>query len=331
MNDVASVVGVSAKTVSRVVNGDPHVSSSTAARINAAIERLGFHRNESARLLRQGTASTIGLLLEDVADPFYGVVTRAVEEHVLANGLQLLVSSSAEDPDRADRLIAAFVSRGVGGLILAPAHGIDEVRLSEEVANVCPVVVFDRPLENVDVDTVLADNRGGAGVGTRHLIEHGHRRVAFFGDEEAVYTARQRRAGYRDGLAAAGIQFDPSLVVMATPDGRAVAAALDAFDGMADPPTAIVSGNNRWSIHLLREQASRSSGRAFVGFDDFELSDVVQPGITVVTQDPTAMGRECAELLFGRMTGETGPAKRVELPTRLIERGSGELFGPFFH
>ncbi|QDZ15641.1 LacI family transcriptional regulator [Humibacter ginsenosidimutans] len=329
MNDVAREVGVSAKTVSRVVNDDAHVSPATAARINDAIERLGFRRNESARLLRQGTASTIGLLLEDVSDPFYGALTRAVEESVLAHDHQLLVSSSAEDAHRADRLIAAFVSRGVGGLILAPATGLDEKLLADERAKNCPVVAFDRPLEELDVDTVLADNRGGTIAGVRHLIERGHRRIAFFGDADSVYTARERRAGYRDALADAGIPFDPELVLMLQPDERAGTEALGMLAASADPPTAVFAGNNRWSVQLLRALVRHPIGLAYVGFDDFELADVVQPGVTVVTQDPAAMGRVAADLLFRRIDGDDGPAQRVQLSTALIERGSGERLGPF--
>jgi LacI family transcriptional regulator len=329
MSDVAREVGVSAKTVSRVVNDDVHVSPETAARINEAIERLGFRRNESARLLRQGTALTVGLLLEDVADPFYGTLTRAIEECVLAHGRQLLVSSSAEDARRADHLVGAFVSRGVGGLILAPAMGMDEKLLADQQAKRCPVVVFDRPLEGLGVDTVLADNRRGAIAGVRHLIEHGHRRIAFFGDAESVYTARERRAGYGEALADAGIALDSDLVVMAQPGESAAEESLAGLAALADPPTAVFAGNNRWSVQLLRAVGRHPMNLAFVGFDDFELADVLDPGVTVVTQDPAAMGRVAAELLFRRIEGDDGPAQRIQLSTSLVARGSGEKPGPF--
>jgi LacI family transcriptional regulator len=326
MNDVALAAGVSLKTVSRVVNGVDYVSSDKLARVTAAIESLGFRRNEYARQLRQGTTATIGLVLEDVADPFSSTLTRAVEEVASGHGHMLLTSSSAEDPDRSRDLIASLGARGVGGLIVAPAEGMDAAFLRAELASGCSLVFVDRPVEGVDADTVLADNRGGARSGAAHLIAHGHRRVAFFGDDPRVYTAGERLAGYRDALADAGLPADDALVIMAAPSGAAVPDAIDRVLALDDPPTAILGGNNRWSVRLLRHLRDRqaASDIAVVGFDDFELSDVLSPAITVVAQDPAAMGQIAAELLFRRMAGDDAPTQRVQLATRLVERGSGE-------
>lgn len=329
MADVAREVGVSAKTVSRVVNGDSHVSPETLAAITEAIERLGFRRNESARLLRQGTASTIGLLIEDISDPFYSSLTRAVEECVLGYEHVLFVASSDEDPRRAERLVTSFISRGVDGLIIAPAEGIDTAMLRDQITRKTPIVLVDRPIVGMDIDTVLVDNRGGAVAATTHLIDGGHRRIAFFGDDEAVFTARERRDGYLDALRQAGIEPDSALIRMAAPNSAGAEAALDEQARLASPPTAILAGNNRWSIQLLRISANRSDRPAFIGFDDFELADVLRPGISVVAQDPAAMGRVAAEQLFRRIQANSGPTQRVQLSTTLIARGSGELPGPF--
>jgi LacI family transcriptional regulator len=329
MNDVAAHAGVSLKTVSRVVNGLDHVRPDKFNRVTRSIEELGFRRNEYARQLRQGTTATIGLVLEDVADPFYSVLTRAVEDVAFERNHVVLAASSAEDPVRARALIESFGARGVDGLIVAPAGGIDEGYLRGELDAGSSMVFVDRPVEGIDADTVLVDSRGGARRGTAHLIDHGHRRIAFFGDDESVYTATERRAGYRAALEAAGIRFDERLVVMTVPATASAGELLDRILTMDDPPTAVFGGNNRWSIRLLRALRDRATDLAFLGFDDFELSDVLNPGITVIAQDPAAVGRISAELLFRRITGDSSPVQRVQLATTLITRGSAERPGPF--
>jgi LacI family transcriptional regulator len=329
MNDVAAHAGVSLKTVSRVVNGLDHVRPDKFDRVTRSIEELGFRRNEYARQLRQGTTATIGLVLEDVADPFYSVLTRAVEDVAFDRNHVVLAASSAEDPVRARALIESFGARGVDGLIVAPAGGIDEGYLRGELDAGSSMVFVDRPVEGIDADTVLVDSRGGARRGTAHLIDHGHRRIAFFGDDESVYTATERRAGYRAALEAAGIRFDERLVVMTVPATASAGELLDRILTMDDPPTAVFGGNNRWSIRLLRALRDRATDLAFLGFDDFELSDVLNPGITVIAQDPAAVGRISAELLFRRITGDSSPVQRVQLATTLITRGSAERPGPF--
>jgi LacI family transcriptional regulator len=324
MNDVARAAGVSLKTVSRVVNAVDYVSADKLERVNAAIEELGFRRNEYARQLRQGTTATIGLVLEDVADPFYSSLARAVEDVALLHGHMLLASSSSEDPQRSRGLIESLEARGVGGLIVTPAAGIDAAFLRAELDAGCSIVFVDRPVAGVDADTVLVDNRGGAQLGTEHLLAHGHTRIAFFGDDESVYTAIERREGYLAALRGAGIPADQRLMVTASPSGDAIPDDIDRVLTLDDPPTAILSGNNRWSVRLLRHLRGGASTLAMVGFDDFELSDVLSPGITVVAQNPSAMGQIAAELLFRRMSGDASPSQRVQLGTTLIERGSGE-------
>ena len=325
MNDVAQAAGVSLKTVSRVVNAVDYVSADKLERVNAAIEALGFRRNEYARQLRQGTTATIGLVLEDVADPFYSALARAVEDVALLHNHMLLASSSSEDPQRSRGLIESLEARGVGGLIVTPAPAIDAAFLRAELDAGCSIVFVDRPVPGVDADTVLVDNRGGARLGTEHLLAHGHTRIAFFGDDESVYTASERREGYLAALHGAGIGADERLIVSASPAGAGVTDDIDRVLGLDDPPTAILGGNNRWSVRLLRHlRGNTASALAMVGFDDFELSDVLSPGVTVVAQDPSAMGQIAAELLFRRMAGDTSPSQRVQLGTTLIERGSGE-------
>jgi LacI family transcriptional regulator len=331
MSDVAALAGVSLKTVSRVVNEEGYVSADTFAAVKSAIDTLGFRRNEAARQLKQGTAVTIGLVMEDQSDPFYSILSRAVEEVALDQGYLLLIASSNEDPDRSRAIIESFTSRGVDGIVLAPARGTDPAFLRRELESGRPIVFVDRPVPGVAADTVLADNVGGAADATAHLLAHGHRRIAFFGDDASVFTAAERLEGYTRALGEADLAVDDRLVTMASPTAGHLETVIDRVLDQPDPPTALFAGNNRWSIRLLRHLKARpapASPRAFVGFDDFELSDVLDPPVTVVAQEPTEMGRIAADLLLRRARGDAGAIQHIRIRPRLILRGSGELPGP---
>jgi LacI family transcriptional regulator len=317
MSDVARLAGVSIKTVSRVVNAEPGVHADTAERVLAAIERLGFRRNVGASNLRRGSSTgTIGLVLEDVANPFYSGLTRAAEEVARRFGRQVLTGSSGEDPERERELALEFCARRVDGLIVIPA-GRQHGYLLPEVASGMPVVFVDRPPGDLLADTVLVDNVAGAAAAVRHLAAHGHRDIAFLGDAPAIFTATERLAGFREGCVAAGIPFDEQRVAMGPHTRESVAAAMK-------DATAVVTGNNRITVLALRALAGRGRRPALVGFDDFELADLLDPPVTVVSLDPAELGRAAAELLFARLDGDREPPRRIVLPARLTARGSGE-------
>ena len=324
MKDVAVHAGVALKTVSRVVNGEPGVSASTAQRVRAAIDQLGFRRNDSARLLRTGQTASIGLILEDIGDPFYSALSRAVEDVAWAHGSLLFAGSSDEDPEQERELALALCARRVDGLIVIPASD-DHAYLLPEIAAGVATVFVDRPGRRIAADAVLSDNVGGAREGVAHLISGGHKRIAFIGDSPGIYTALQRHRGYREAMSAAGLRVDDSWVLMATPRAAEVSEALDRMLAGASGVSALFCGNNRISVMVLRALAAAGRSLALVGFDDFELADLLVPGVTVVAQDPAEMGRIAAELLFRRLNGDRGPAQQVELATRLVQRGSGEI------
>jgi LacI family transcriptional regulator len=325
IKDVARVAGVGVGTVSRVVNGKSNVSEDSVAAVNSAIELLGFRRNEGARTLRTGATASIGLLVEDVADPFFSLLNRAVEEETLRRDSVLLTASSDKDPDRARKMILTFCARRVDGLVITLPESGDEDYLRAELKAGTGMVFVDRPPLQLDADVVIADNRGGATAGVAHLIGHGHRRIACFSDRADLYTARERIAGYRAALETAGIPFDQALVHASATTRAPIDEPLGEMLAMADPPTAIFAGNNRTSINVIGALATHHTVLAIVGFDDFELADVLVPGITVVAQDPRAMGKLAMELLYKRLDGDSAPAQTITLRTHLITRGSGEL------
>lgn len=324
MSDVARLAGVSIKTVSRVVNDEPGVHASTAAQVNAAVEQLGFRSNLGARNLRRGVSTaTIGLLLEDVANPFYSGMTRAVEEVARQFGRRVLTGSSDEDPDRERELALEFCARRVDGLLVVPAGGRHGY-LAHEMRAGTPVVFLDRPPGDLVADTVLVDNIGGTAEAVRHLAAHGHSRIAFLGDAPSIFTASERLSGFREGCALAGVGYCDDLVVMGPHDENSVHTALRRLLEGDAPATALVTGNNRITILVLRALAAWNSRPALVGFDDFELADLLSPPVTVIAHEPNELGRAAAQILFARLRGDDSPPRNVLLPIHVIPRGSGE-------
>ncbi len=336
MKDVAAAAGVGLKTVSRVVNDESGVSPAMAARVQAVIDELGFRRNDSARLLRTGTTASVGLVLEDIGDPFSSALSRAVEAVAREHGCLLFTGSSAEDADRERELALALCARRVDGLVVVPAGG-DHGYLLPEAASGLAVVFLDRPGIGIEADAVLSDNTGGARAGTAHLIAHGHRRIGFVGDLPHIHTSAERLRGYREAMRAAGLPVDERWIATGPTDpatvGRAVRRLLacepEGSGGPgpsgAEPVTALFTANNRVTLAALQALAGLPVRPAVVGFDDLELAALLSPGLTVVAQDPEALGRTAARLLFDRLGHDTSPPRRIELPTRLIVRGSGEV------
>ncbi|MGH3660119.1 MAG: LacI family DNA-binding transcriptional regulator, partial [Micromonosporaceae bacterium] len=312
------------KTVSRVINSEPRVSAATAEAVRAAIAQLGFRRNDGARILRQGHSAALGLVLEDFSDPFYSVLTGAVEQTVHRAGYTLLTGSSAEDSARERELVLNFCARRVDGLIVVPTAGRHDYLVPEIDAGVAAVFV-DRPPGDLDADTVLSDNVGGARAGVEHLASYGHRRIGFLGDRPDIFTAAERLTGYREAMRAAGLAVDEDLIEMSHPQPGTVRRALHRMLTGLDPATALLTGNGRLTVAVLRELHRYGDRPALVGFDDFELADLLTPGVTVVAQDPVSMGRTAAELLLRQLAGDRGPIQRISLGTTLVPRGSGEL------
>ena len=328
MRDVAALAKVSIKTVSRVVNGESGVSPRLARRVMAASERLDYRHNMTASSLRRsdGRSATIGVVLEDVANPFASALHRSIEDVAVQRGVLVLAGSSDEDGERERRLVSAFASRRVDGLIIQPASHDHSYLLAERKAGTA-IVFVDRLPAYLDADTVVTDNAAGVRRGVRHLIEQGHRRIGYLGDLRTIDTARERYEGYRTELAEAKIALEERLVRLDLRGIDKAEAAAKHLLTASRPPTALFTGQNLVTIGAFR--ALRSLGLhkmvALVGFDDILLADLLEPGITVIAQDPVAIGRAAAEMLFRRLDGDRSPSQKRVVLTRMITRGSGEI------
>ena len=327
MRDVAGQAGVSLKTVSRVINGEPGVARATSERVADAVAALGFQRNDIARNLRRGrSTATLGLIIEDVANPFYSLVAQAVEAAAGARGFLLITGSCEEDPARERALATALLRRRVDAMLIVPA-GDDHRYLVDELGTGTPAVFLDRPPVGIEADAVLFDDAAGARRAVEHLVAHGHRRIACLADAAGVHTARERRAGYAEALAAAGLAPDRALVPPGQHDAGAAEAAARELLALAPArrPTALFCANNRNTVGALRALRDRPEPMALVGFDDFELAELLPVPVTVVRSDPHRLGATAAELAFDRLDGDDRPAQRIVLPVELVPRGSGEL------
>jgi LacI family transcriptional regulator len=325
MKDVTHAAGVSLKTVSRVVNAEPGVGGATAERVTDVIEQLGFRRNDLARSLRRAHSSaTLGLIIEDLANPFYSTIARAVEDVAGREAYVVITASSEESAERERALVATLLSRQVEGLLLVPAAH-DHRYLRPELAMGTKVVFLDRPPGGLDADAVLLDDAGGARAGVEHLLAQGHRRIGVVGDPPGVYTIAERVTGYRAALEAWGVEVDERLLRLDAHSVAQAEASARALLELSDPPTALFTTNNRASVGALRAMSSAGASIALVGFDDFELAEMLAMPVTVVRHDPADMGRRAAELLFARLAGDERPPQKVVLGTELVVRGSGEV------
>jgi LacI family transcriptional regulator len=319
---------VSLATVSRVVNGSDDVRSDLTRRVQDAVDVLGYRRDLMASTLRRTDrlSSTIGLIIEDVSNPFFSAVHRGVEDVARTRGVLTFAGSSDEEPGRERELAEAFGARGVDGLLIVPCSA-DQGYLRRERDSGTALVFIDRPPRFIDADAVVTDNAGSARVAVEHLLAAGHRRIALLLDRPSVFTAAERRRGYHEALAGAGIDPDPSLERVALVDSHSAELAARDLLSAADPPTALFAAQNLITIGAIRALRERGLQHetALVGFDDVMLADMVEPGITVVAQDPFGLGRRAAELLFSRLDGFDGETQLVVVRAELVTRGSGEI------
>ena len=330
MRDVAALAGVALKTVSRVVNGVSTVDPELAARVHEAAEKLGYRPNLTASNLRRsdGRTHTIGMLVEDAANPFSAALMRAVENVAHDRGVLVLIGSLDEDPARERDLAIALIDRRVDGLVIVPAGRDHSYLNGERRAGTC-LVFLDREPMHLDADAVISDNRYGAVKAMDHLLGAGHRRIAYLGDRVSISTAAQRFDGYMHALELARVDVDVDDKIIRHGVGTVEAAiqATEQLLGLPDPPSALFASQNLVTIGASR--ALRTLGVqdsvALVGFDDFPLADMLRPGISVVAQDSEGLGRLAAEILFRRLDGDDSPTRTFVVPSRLVMRGSGEI------
>ena len=319
MIDVAREAGVALKTVSRVVNDEPGVSPATAERVNRAIARLRYRRNDLARRLRSHSpTATIGVVLEDVAGPRSAAILGGVEEVVRELGWLVIAASCGDDADRERQLITAMVERQVDGLLIVPA-GADHRYLASEVRRGTPVVFLDGPPAGIDADTVLVDSRAAARAGVTALLRSGHRRVGVLVGSPAPGATADRLAGWRDAMGQAAAA--DALVRVGIAGEAAATAAAAGLLGAADAPTAIAVLTAALVPAAIRAAAAAPAPAHVLLFDRLAFADLLPVPVWTVDHDPGELGRRAAELLLDRLDGNAGPARRVLVRATVVAPG----------
>ena len=331
MCDVARVAGVSAKTVSRVFNDDPHVTDETRDRVRWAMQKLNYVPNLLARSFRAGADAAVGLAVPDIADPFFAIMTSSIEEDLIGRGMAVVVTSlghgghERQSAEHERSALEALLRRQISGLIVVCVSA-DQSYLAPWQERT-PMVFVDRAPRGLSGVYVIEDDLGGAREAVTHLASHGHQRIAFFGVSTPVATTRRRLKGYRTAVAENGLSDHPDLVCMTTESPGESAAALMKRLAAPDPPTAVFSSNIPCTMALVLalHQAGRTDV-AVVGFGDIPMAEALAPAVTVLDQDPAGLGRIAVDRLLQRINDPHAPLqRRTVLPVHLIPRGSGEL------
>lgn len=324
MRDVGARAGVSAMTVSRVLHKDPRVLPQTRDRVLAAVDELGYRRDELARTLRVGGGSgMVGLVVTNLANPFYSQLALGVESELAKSNLKLVLGNTGEDVDRERRLVSDFASRRVDGLLVVPA-GTRQTHLSASSLKSLPVVLCARPPIDLDADCVVLDDVGGARNATRWLIDSGHRRIGFLGPP-AQWTSAERLRGFHEAMDAAGLDVDERWVCCTQRDVASAEAVATQVLSMPQAPTALFCANSRNTIGAYRARRTLARHVSLAGFDDFELADIIEGPLAIVSYDTEELGRRAARMLIDRMgqSGQAAPPRRVVLPTTLHEYDHG--------
>lgn len=324
--DVAELAGVSPAVVSYVLNGGPRrVAPATRARVVAAIEQLGYRPNGIARSLRVNRTMTLGLVVPDMSNPFFAELARAVEEAAFDAGYTLLIGNATENQARQTAYVHTFLERQADGLLLVPAHGpvacLPELRESGK-----QWVVLDRRIPSLDeVSQILVDNRGGAAAATRHLLQHGRRRVACIAGPRDVMPTTDRVAGWRHALTEAGMRPTRTLIRHVAFGRRpGYHAAKDLFAERR--PDAVFVASDEQALGVLRALAELGltcpDDVAVASFDGIAPAAYSVPALTTMAQPFGQMGRQALARLLERMADPDAKAAVTVLPVSLVARGS---------
>ncbi len=321
--DVAKLAGVGVMSVSRVVNGTRKVSPTTEKKVKEAIRRIGYEPNDAARVLKGHRTRVLGLIVPDLADPFYAVCANAIQEAARDAKYLTWMAASGHKVQVEQHQTDAMIQRQVAGLIIIPMGVENDHFLRAKSAGV-PIVALDRPLNNVDTDSVTVNNREASIKLVEHLLAHGHRDILCVTDEEHIFTNLERIAGYTQVMRHANLAVR---ICMIGPITGTVTDQLPVFLSSKPRPTAIFSTSDLLTLDILRllQRAHISIPRdlALVAFDEFDAATIVSPQVTVVRQPVADLGFKAFSLLLERLKGSRmGSSQHVVMNTELIIRGS---------
>lgn len=324
IKDIARLAGVSHSTVSRALRGSPLIPAATAERIQKIAKECGYKPSAIARSLVMQRTQTIGVVVTSIADPFNGDVVDGIEEVANENDLSVLLAASHGKSDRELMMVRNFHERRVDGIVVASSRvGAMYLPILSELRT--PIVLINNQHRSEFAHAISIDNVTGAALMTDHLLQLGHRRIAYIGDEFGLYSDQERWEGYRLSLDRAGISVDESLV--AKGDGKADGAgrALGLLLALPEPPTAVFCYNDMTALGAIR--GAREAGveiprdLSIAGFDDIFIASYAAPALTTVRQPRREMGRRAMQILTALLAGKE-PEKSILISGELVVRDS---------
>ncbi|GLQ99794.1 LacI family DNA-binding transcriptional regulator [Dyella mobilis] len=331
LSDIAAGCDVSRATVSLVLRGSPLVNKHTRARVEEELRRQGYVYNRAAANLRRRTSSSIALVLNDLANPFFAEFAAGVDEVLGDTGYVTLLGSSSESIERELAVLGSLMEHGPAGIILSPAEGGDAQQLLSAVGGQTPLLLFNREVGG-DISTcdhwdrLFLDNQRGAWLATEHLISQGHQRIAFYGGHGSSSSCKQRRAGYAEAMQAHGLPVDSHWMVECAPNRLDAVAQSEHLFNSGKAPTAAVCYNDAVALGLMLglHQRGLQPGRDFAltGFDDIAEAAVSAPPLTTLAVTPRARGRQAAELIMLRLQDPSAPPRQTIVPVQLLVRAS---------
>ncbi|WP_367323978.1 LacI family DNA-binding transcriptional regulator [Streptomyces sp. HUAS ZL42] len=330
MADVARCAGVSVATVSHVLNDTRPVLPHTRQAVLDAIDELGYTPNTLARSLVTSRTRSIGLAVSAISNPYFTEILQGVEAGALEHGYSLLIADPHDDPEHERKIVQLLHERRVDGMIVAPSAAPREL-VAYLTRHDVPTVFLDRLIDDTAAgtsrfDQVCAENTEPVAELVTHLAGLGHRRIALVAGLPGLSTTTERIAGYRHGLAAAGLPYDERLLVHGDSTTAGAERATATLLSLAAPPTALITGNNTMTIGALRALNGRGlsvpADIALCCFDDFPWADLFSPRLTAIAQPSKDIGAQAVRVLLERLASPGRPARTVRLACAFVHRSS---------
>jgi LacI family transcriptional regulator len=338
LRDVAREAGVSKVTAARVLGSYGTASPGAKEKVLAAARALGYRPNELARSMTTGRSRTIGVIVGDIENPYFGRAVRGISEVATAAGFDVILANSGEDVGKEQAAVRVLLGKRVDGLIVTPASMSETQHLESVQSSGRPLVLLDRAVPGLKVDSVVTDDRAAAKAATQTLIDAGHRRIAYItatNSDNPIYrgphqisltTVMDRIEGFLAAASEAGIETPEQYIRLAATRLGASGKIIADLLSLPHRPTAILASDNVVGLEVFK--AIRALGMSIpddlslIAFHDADWTSVTTPPITVISQPVYNLGIESAQILIKRINGATEPPMQLALATTLIERQS---------
>ena len=323
--DIAKSAGVSKSTVSLVIKKSPLVKDETRQRVTRAMEALGYVYNRGAASLRRARADIVGMVINDLSNPFFAELAIGIERALQNSGFVPFIANTAESVVRQAEVVRSMREHGAAGLILCPALDTDAAEISRLEKHL-PVVLAIRRISGARASAVVSDNRSGATRAAEHLIQLGHRDIAFVGGVGRMVVFRDRLAGFTRAMKKAGLPINPVYVVESMPTKDGGFDAMRRLLSLEKRPTAAVCFNDVVAIGamlaIVRQDLTVGRDIAVVGFDDTSEARHVSPALTTVSVDPGSLGERAAQMLLRQINAGERQLENHVGEARLVVRES---------